>query len=443
MQSLSLDINFVAISYFLEHYMGNTALSYLTPRWSHVGDEQIVTLAVRPIAIAAFSNSVKQPQLLDQARTQYSIALSATNEALSKPQSATRNSTLLSVLLLAMYEALTFRGRKSPQNWIMHVNGLATILELREHGPDHGELGELLARHASNQILSNCAQRSIPIPRQVRGLRQRVSRMIGPPARPDDIGELLQQLAMISLNIASTSATNTIIECLRLDCLVESAMQRLRVVSPYTVLSKEESFGQLCIEGGQVHRYPSQNAVRQWNNMRSLRLVLNQWISHFASGKHTKATPLQTLQDPLHIIWDQLPRNAIVSFKKTLDDVLASIPYSRGFLGDPSTACPRFLVWPLSRGASSELCPPHMKTFIIETLLDIGTRHDIEQVREAGIMLQEGVSIEDWYVIEDTDLLLTYTDSRVFAGRISISSPERYSLHRITKIHFSGGERRN
>lgn len=384
------------MSYFLEHYMSNTALSYLASRWSHFSDEETVTLAIRPIAIAAFSNFVRQSPLLDLARDQYSIALSATNEALSKPQSATRNSTLLSVLLLAMYEALTFKGRKSPQNWIMHVNGLATILELRQHEPHQGELGELLARHASNQILSNCAQRSIPIPRHVQGLQQHNSSTVGPRARPDDIGVLLQQIAMISISIESMSATDAMIECLRLDCLVEAAMQRLRVVSPYIVLSKEESCGHLCIDGGQVHRYPSQNAVRQWNNIRSLRLVLNEWMNRINSNKYTNITSLPTLQDPLQIIWDQLLKNAVISFEKTLEDILASIPYSRGYLGDPCTACPRFLVWPLSRGASSELCPPHMKTFIIEALLDIGTQHDIEQVKEAGIMLQEGISIEDW-----------------------------------------------
>lgn len=393
---LSLDINFVAMSHFLDHYMTNTAFSYLTTHWSSVADQHIVQTAVLPVAIAALSHSLKHPQLLDQARNQYSIALSATNDALSKPEWAIRNSTLLSILLLAMYEALTFRGHKSPRNWIMHVNGLATVLKLREQGACHDEFGEKLTLHAGNHIMSNCAQQSIPIPRHVQGFQQRRLTTLGPHTLPGEIGNLIEEVAILSTNIKGMSATNSVIECLRLDCITETAMRRLRITSPYTVLPKTGILGLIYGDQGHVHQYSSQNAARQWNNMRAIRLVLHEWIYRTTRGGEGCATGSPSPQDPLFDIWDQLPKRALLDFEKTLGDILASIPYSRGYLGSSYTSSTRFLVWPLSKCASSELCSAQAREFIIKCLTDIGLQDNSEPAKEAAIMLQEGVPIEDW-----------------------------------------------
>lgn len=395
--SLSLGVSFTATSHFFNRYVIDTAFSYLPEYWSQVADEKIVQAALLPAAIAALSQSLRQPSLLSQARVYYSTALTAINHALSNPLSATNDGTLLAVLLLAMYEAVTFRGHISPQNWIMHVNGLATILDLREHRNRDSQLGQVLTRHASNQILTNCAQQSIPIPRHVRGCQQHKLDTFGPHSEQTDMKCILVGIAVLSASRKTTSAPDYFTECLRLDRLIAATLQRSHLSEPYFILSATE-----CADGSkytnQIHRYSSLSAVRHWNNFRTLRLVLNDWMCRTVDDPSFSDPFIDFLLglDATDNLRDRVHSMAILNFDTMLGDLLASVPYSRDNLGTSNSASARFLVWPLSVAASSGLCSKEMKEFLIRLLRDIGVQDGIEQAQDAARMLHEGFPVEDW-----------------------------------------------
>jgi hypothetical protein len=393
---LPLPLEDVALGYFIATYAPTTQFDYLSGHWSTLAVDENVRIAMHAPALASLALVSRQPELMRLARGHYSKALALTNKALGDPQAAVLDSTLLSVLLLSAFEGLAFRGRDSPQSWIAHIQGSATLLSLRGEKQLDSELGQKLFHHASLNISTCCSQQLTPIPTEFSRLQERAAHILDPNSPKFRTGKLLDRMAALRVNMRGMKATEVVREALYLDREASNLLNSMKTLS-FKVTTSAESAVEVYTYKGIIHQYNSQNAARYWNVMRMLRLVFNEWI--FCAFQHELRSVVVDSpepDDPLHEYWDQLRMMAMVNGNKMIDDILASVPYSLEFLEKPSRASARFLIWPLASIGASELCPVPAKEFVINRLRALGERHYLEQATEAAIMLEEGGSMEDW-----------------------------------------------
>ena len=378
----------VAINYFMDNYIADTAFFYLHNHWTLISDNDLIRAAISPVAIAALAQTSKHFELQSLSRTKYGNALSVINQALSQTSAVTSDALVLSILLLAMYEALTFRGRMRPDRWIAHINGLTAVLKGRENlGP---KLSQTINQHAVNQILIHCAVQLRLVSPEIRSMHQRQTYLTQAP--PSVFGILVEDVIRLRKGMGGMLASEIVRECLRLDKLTQQDMEVMFKSSPYVTTSLNESSTLKC----QVHTYQSQNAARQWNNLRTIRIVLNDWIFSSCTSLQAKSANQPIPNDQLHVSWDRVSKTAKGKHDHGLNDLLGSIPYSRGCIDMKSDFGARFLLWPLSVAGSSKLCPPEVRAIIIKQLKTIAEVHGIEQATEAATMLEEGVDIEKW-----------------------------------------------
>ena len=149
--------------------LDNLALVYRT---RNIDDT--LTTALRAVSYASYAHSVRNTELTDISRFQYTRAIRLTNDALQNPDDAVKDTTLLSILILGMYEVLTGCNQRSIQAWMEHVRGSCALVKLR--GPEQIQTpeGRRLFVQATVGILTTCIQLSIPIPRHIMKLIRRL-----------------------------------------------------------------------------------------------------------------------------------------------------------------------------------------------------------------------------------------------------------------------------
>ncbi|KIX99689.1 uncharacterized protein Z520_04324 [Fonsecaea multimorphosa CBS 102226] len=105
-----------------------------------------------------------------------------------------------------------------------------------------------------------------------------------------------------------------------------------------------------------------------------MRIGLNEWI--FCAFEHDLQGVIvdeRQPETPLYARWGELRKQA-----------LAFSMRARG------------LIWPLATAAESEVCPTAAKLYIIDRLKELAYMHELDQAREAAMMLEEGIPLRDW-----------------------------------------------
>lgn len=102
-----------------------------------------------------------------EARKHYLSALQLTNSALRSPEDAKRDSTLLAIVILGIFEAVS-GFHKSLDTWRDHVNGAASLLQLRGVDQFKRQTGCRLYIQTVLNLIISCLSRRIPIPEHVR-----------------------------------------------------------------------------------------------------------------------------------------------------------------------------------------------------------------------------------------------------------------------------------
>ena len=141
-----------------------------------------------------------------------------------------------------------------------------------------------------------------------------------------------------------------------------------------------------------MHMYNNQQIARLYNTARLIQLTLNEW-------KFTAASRPCHVKDHRQEWFSK--QSAWLN--KTLDDssslvsdVLASVPYSLDKLDPQDGTEARYLVWPLTRIASFNVCPPASKVFISDRLIAIAEKFGLRRAQEAATMLEQGDKTQDW-----------------------------------------------
>lgn len=404
----------IALGYFLFVFSNNSPFSYLPEYLPALMDYEDVMQAIYASALAALALCYRCQRLICEARSYYAKALSRTNKALSEPHTAILDKTLLCVLLLTAFEALTFRGRSSPRNWNLHVQGSTNILVLRQTAQIDTELGRHLMYHASVNTLANCTTYRLPIPtafRRLQGHAVRPQKAATESPGVDHVRRhligIMMRFATISASLKGMLATELVTKCFELDAEAAALLDVLREHMPYQIINVASDNEELrkatkgikvCAYKDVIHMYQTQQDARLFNSMRLMRLVLNEWI--FCAFDNSLRGIISNDEphpgSDLSENWTELPQKAAQQAAEHINDILASVPYSLELLPSAFRMTARSLVWPLSATAGSEVCPLEAKLYIIVPLKKLACLHDLAQAKEAATMLEEGVKLEDW-----------------------------------------------
>lgn len=396
--NLSLDLEDAATTFFLASYAPASPLAYLPALVDTLVADGLPTSAILAPALATLARELLQPSLMDLARKHYSAAIRDTNGALASPHLAVKDATLASVLLLAFFEAVTFHGRDSPTSWTVHIEGATELLKLRGLRQFDSVLGRKLFLDISNNIFASCAQRRVAVPSVVSELLAYLRDVLGDCDPQVGMAEVVAGMAELSRMFAEgpdrCDSVAIVLRACRLDAQISQLMQQLVETRRYVVVSPadapESAYNKLA------HQYSSPQACRPWNMLRMMRIFANTWIFRAAAAAEkavrdgVEAVDGSTRARGLEV--------AASNAESMAADILGTVPYFYSLTSSSHARlmAGRWLIWPLSAVARSELAPVSARIYARNTLRTLGRDPGIPQAIDAANMLDEAQCMEDW-----------------------------------------------
>ncbi|KAL7907381.1 hypothetical protein GGI35DRAFT_87961 [Trichoderma velutinum] len=398
--AMPIHIDDLAISYFMLIFSISSSFHYIPHYWVElVKEDNSFELSMRALSLAALSLDCRQHEMLIAARGCYTKALMRINNALSCANDVTLDSTLLSVLFLGAFEAIISCEQGSAANWTAHIQGTTTLLILRGKEQLDSPLGKNLFTHASTNIRTSCAQRSVPVPPALIRLQEHASSMLNIPTTSRRLGPLLDRFTAIKARLDIMPPVECIYQSLCLDTELEHLMHQLFLTSPYKIIEQasehENDPNGPC--NRPRHQYSSAVDARRWNVVRMLRLFVNEWACR-AYACLLDRNKLDSTEAPLES-WQELPDTAAFRVEKIIDDIIASVPSSLENFGAISAHSVRFLIWPLLSIGASEFAPVSARLYAISTLKLLSSKYDEPLANEAAKTLETGAHVEEWFRI--------------------------------------------
>ncbi|SPQ26556.1 35d86a0f-1a21-447a-9554-22470fe581ac [Thermothielavioides terrestris] len=387
---LSLALEDVAKTFFFTSYAPASPTPYLADLSDILAADGFSTSAILAPALASLSLELSQPSLMEVARKHYALAIQQTNRALASIDLAVRDATLASVFLLALFEALTFHGRSSPTSWTQHMNGAAELLKLRGRKQFDSLLGRNMFLDVASEIFTSCAQRRLAVPPALSELLAQVADVVG--SDDPEVGFARAAAGMAELaNMLFAGRINPqqsiviVQRACQLDAQIEQLLEQLAGFCMYTVVPPAKA--PASAYNNLAHDYDNPKSCRNWNILRMMRLFVNKWIFHIASGAG------DAMPDRMELV-----QRAAGNSERMAADILSTVPYL--YTLPPSSYARlmtgRWLIWPLSVVATSVVAPMTARIFARNALHALGRDTGITQATEAANMVDESQALEDW-----------------------------------------------
>ncbi|CAD0081641.1 unnamed protein product [Aureobasidium vineae] len=176
MDSEDLSLAFFFKNCVINHHVYHTCV--------HEPDNKHLIASIKAFGIANLSKHYSDRRLLISAQHQYATALNLTNLALRDPSQVKRDETLLAILVLTNYETLTGGVTRTLDAWEQHVNGSASLLNLRGLDGVQGTSGRVLTLHVITGINVICLLRNLPTPPFVHILQKKIFEYLYEPNNP-------------------------------------------------------------------------------------------------------------------------------------------------------------------------------------------------------------------------------------------------------------------
>jgi hypothetical protein len=371
---------------FLSQYVFGSIplLEYLPTFYPRGVSDQHFAESIRALYMVVFSREVFSHSVLQTARRSYGQALSLTNKALQSTQLAMKDTMLLTVLLLDLFENLAPKDEPSSlESEKKHIDGAIAVVKLRGSNQFSEPVSLKMFHLLSRNVLMRCLQRGIAVPQDFISLRTSAAEFVDKEDPKWRFSDLMIQYALLRSVIRSSQCSETQIlsTAMQMD---EELFKMCSTMPPAWYFSRRNrpNPSKACTE---LHDYPNLTVQKLWNNMRSVRILLNENILNYyprvwgaAMDENTQPQlPLSTIQLLISDICACVP----VFDKKTKDQWT---PASR--------ACAHILIFPLYVAASSPSCPFESRLWIIEQLDAMGSSFHILQ----ALMVKDMLSREQW-----------------------------------------------
>ncbi|EME85043.1 uncharacterized protein MYCFIDRAFT_88647 [Pseudocercospora fijiensis CIRAD86] len=228
--SLAPAIDDMAIGYFFDQYV----FRYRDRRdsWYIEDGNGCLLAAIKALGTAGvIKRTAPRPSADPEARKHYLTALQLTNSALRSPDDVKRDSTLLAIVILGIFEAVS-GFQQNLDTWRDHVNGAASLLQLRGRDQFKTQTGCRLYLQTVLNLIISCLSRRIPIPDHVRVVHKIAEQYIPDPK--DSVWRFtIASMRLADLNarllpgnfpISSTQAPHIVEDALALYAEIESAL---------------------------------------------------------------------------------------------------------------------------------------------------------------------------------------------------------------------------
>lgn len=395
------DITSQAIDFFLSSFVEASHFEYLRLVYNSASDQGPLTATTQSAALASLAMQLRDSQLMQLARKQYSDALALTNAALRRPKDAVQDSTLISVLLLGLFESLAFEGRQSPESWTVHTQGAATLIRLRGKSQFESEFGRRLMAQVSSYVHMSSAQRKVRPPLDFQELEHQALALMDPRDPIRRLSYLMDSFIDLRADLTEKQFTDemTIIErALKIDKDAILLIDNLPPSYNFEVLSGDQapswSFRSTS------HRYPNHHIALRWNAIRMIRLWMNEW-TYKACGYKVGVMSSKGQDSSWNSTYRslrELQHSTMEAAEQIVLDIVASTPQFTNLTTKFPPLTSRFLILPLAAAGESCLCPPDARGYIIKSLRILGNLPTIRQASQAADMLEESKPLEDWYV---------------------------------------------
>lgn len=410
-QEIIQPIHCRAIDYFLSSHVFRESG---TPRgyyeylliFVNAGDNsQPLVASLSGVALAAYANAFRYPELLQQARRYYGHALKLLNAALSSPEETSKNSTLSSVLLLNTFNTLTGETNQSLVPCVSHMVAAMSILSLNGHSLVKSRTFLPLLLQVLWSMLQTYITRSARIPEELIALRQHAASALDTNDPGWKLSEIVLKVAKLRADIKEgilLDSASIVKAALDLDLEFSSFAENMPAQWRFAPIPAKE-ISELVF-GTCYHVYPDQWVAFVWNCLRTSRLLLHTEIRSRLADKlalsHLSFSDLETLDY----------RASAKIMHQMVFEICATVPQYAGYLevlnsnetlaeksrsseqitnGIPVIAGAYLVLWPLlNAGQCTE--SDLQRNWIVERCRYIGRMSGIQQAFVFADLIESG-----------------------------------------------------
>lgn len=400
-KDVSLPLQATAMGYFFSVFSRSGTFAYLPEYAATLAEDDENVQAFCASALGSMALQYSNDDLSLAARHYYTASLTSVNRDLVNPNCLALDTTLLRILMLSAFEAFDLHKSGQPENWAVHIKGSCHLLVMRGKSQFQTRFGRELFHHASVNILVHSVLFGFAVPQDLGHLIEHATLC---PGDMDSAGTyilaLLWQMALLAPRMQTLASQEVLEHAYPLESQASAFLKDLHKLAPFkriNIAHRGDSYRKqqlICTYEGYMHLYNNQQIARLYNTARLMQLTLKEWQFTVVSGSCPVDYRRQEGNSEKSV-W----LNKILDDSSSLvSDILASVPYSLDKLDPQDSTEARYLICPLTRIASFDVCPPPAKSFISDRLVAIAEKFGLRRAREAATMLQQGDKTQDWYV---------------------------------------------
>ncbi|CAL5865914.1 uncharacterized protein PFLUO_LOCUS120 [Penicillium psychrofluorescens] len=404
-RSLSPSIDEIGVNYFLSNFvMGGQSssrgcLNYVPTAYRADGEPPMLVASMAAVGLVALANSTQHPEMARHARAKYSEAICNVNTALESPIESIKDSTLMSVISLGVFEHVS-----EYDSWVRHVQGAAALVVARGKGQFSSPITIRMFNQVRADLVLACVHGEKPFPEDMLELQEEAAKHTDTSSSFWHMGVLSTQCANLLMSVRKNKITgeNPWSKLLDEASMIERDFQYLLGVlatqEPYTTTGESDGDPNM-IYNGRFDLYRDSWAIRLWNNLRSLRMIVCE-ILCFLLNKVLATDLAPAVREHMKLKLQK----TLETLSKLANDILATVPQASESLssvsGSPSSAgiygsVPGgyMLTWCLYMVGKCPVTTSETRKWVIRRLQNIG--------RDTGIsialqLVEHIVKIDQW-----------------------------------------------
>lgn len=153
--------------------------SFIYDVWKPSDSPQVrvdaVTVSMTAVGLAGLAHVTGCAETMTQALHSHLVAVGLTYRALRDPVEVIKDTTMLAVLILGTYEFVSGHSPHTMRAWQDHVNGAATLANMRGTAQFRTRAGVRMFLMLSHSVLMSCIQSGLPMPPTLVELRRGLS----------------------------------------------------------------------------------------------------------------------------------------------------------------------------------------------------------------------------------------------------------------------------
>ncbi|KAJ5194680.1 transcriptional regulator family: Fungal Specific TF [Penicillium cinerascens] len=335
-RGLSPDPDEIGVNYFLRNFVSGQSssrgcLNYIPSVYREDGEHPTLVASMAAVGLVALANSTRQPDLANLARAKYTEAIRNVNVALTSPVESVKDSTLMSVISLGVFEHVS-----EHKAWVRHVQGAAAIVVARGKDQFTSTATILMFNQVRADLVLACVHNEIPFPEDMIELQEEAAKHIDASGAFWRAGTLGVRCADLLMRVRANTEQIHLPEYLEEATMMEREFQNhamlLATQEPYTITQSAGGVPKL-IYNGRVDLYKDAWAIRVWNNLRNLRMIVCEIMLYLLNKiLATDLTLTSAVRQSLKLKFQM----AMQTLSMLGDDILATIPQALEFLSSAS-----------------------------------------------------------------------------------------------------------